>query len=329
MIDFRKLVKAGVHFGHQTSRWMPKMDPYIWGVKNKVHLIDVSKTAYQLDRAAIFLKDVTSSGKQILWVGTKKPAREIIHSVAKKLDMPFVNHRWIGGTLSNFGQVKKSVTRLLHFEDVLAKAEKYPHYTKKELNAINKQVVRLQAIVGGIRLLTWPIGAIVLVDVNKEASALREAVSVGVPVVALVDTDSDPSLVDYVIPANDDAPKSIQVILDYLAEAIESSKKKPVSKAKDAGKIAEEVILAATREDVLEDVIIDDDDDDSEEEEDDDSIVDKKEIKKEKKVKSVRATKAAVKKEEEVIKSKPKSKEALEESTAKKTFASDKQVKAE
>ncbi len=224
MIDFRTLVKAGVHFGHQTSRWMPKMQPYIWGVKNKVHLLDVSKTAHQLERAAQFLKGVATEGKQILWVGTKKPSRAIIQAVATKLDMPFVNHRWIGGTLSNFTQVKKSVTRLLHYEDVLEKSEKYPHYTKKELNEIQKNVDRLKGIVGGIRNLSWPLGAIVLVDVKKEHSALREAVTVDVPIIGLVDTNSDPSLVDYVIPANDDAPRSIKVLIDYLEKAVEAGK---------------------------------------------------------------------------------------------------------
>ncbi len=233
MIDFKKLVKAGVHFGHQASRWVPKMDPYIWGVKNKVHLIDVSKTAHQLEKASQFLQEVATEGKQILWVGTKKPAREIVKAVATKLDMPYVNYRWVGGTLSNYAQVKKSVTGLLHFEDVLEKSEKYPHYTKKELNTIKKKVDRLQAIVGGIKKLAWPLGAIVLVDVNKEQSALKEAVKVGVPVVALVDTNADPSLVDYVIPANDDAPRSISVILEYLEEAVEKGlKKKGATKAK-------------------------------------------------------------------------------------------------
>lgn len=220
MIDLKKLVKAGVHFGHQASRWVPKMSPYIWGVKNKVHLIDVSKTAHQIERAANFLQQVVADGKQVLWVGTKKPARSVVEAVAKKTGMPYVNHRWVGGTLSNFGQVKKSVTRLLHYEDVLAKSEKYPHYTKKELNEFKKAVDRLQTVVGGIRTLTWPLGAVVLVDVNKEHSALKEAVSMGIPVVALVDTNADPSLVDYVIPANDDAPKAIAVIFDYLEEAV-------------------------------------------------------------------------------------------------------------
>lgn len=247
MIDFKKLVKAGVHFGHQASRWMPKMDPYIWGVRNKVHLIDVSKTAHQLEKAAQFLQEVAAEGKQILWVGTKKPARAIIKNIATKLDMPYVDYRWVGGTLSNFSQVKKSVTVLLHYEDVLEKSEKYPHYTKKELNAIRKKVDRLQSIVGGIKKLTWPIGAIVIVDVNKEQSALKEAVKMSVPVVAMVDTNSDPSLVDYVIPANDDAPRSIQVIAEYLEEAVEKGlKNKGVAKAKAAASAASQADKDAT-----------------------------------------------------------------------------------
>lgn len=238
MIDFRELVKAGVHFGHQASRWVPKMKAYIWGVKNKVHLIDVSKTAYQMEKAAKFLEEVAAEGKQILWVGTKKPARAIIQEVATRLSMPYVNHRWVGGTLSNYSQVKKSVTRLLHFEDVLSKSEKYPHYTKKELNEVKKSIDRLTTIVGGIRTLTWPVGAVVLVDVNKEQSALKEAVKVGVPVVALVDTNADPSLVDYVIPANDDAPRSIRMIVEYLEKAAQKGKQATATKAEKIAKAA-------------------------------------------------------------------------------------------
>ena len=270
MIDYRKLVKAGVHFGHLTSRWVPKMEPYIWGVKNKVHLIDVSKTAYQLERAAQFLKEVVTEGKQILWVGTKKPARAIIQDIAKKLDMPYVNHRWVGGTLSNYSQVKKSVTRLLHFEDVLEKSEKYPHYTKKELSDINKQVDRLTSVVGGIRNLTWPVGAIVVVDINKEFSAVKEAASVGLPIVALVDTNADPSLVDYIIPANDDAPRSIQVVLEYLQEAVEeaqkAAKKKKIAKAEAKEAAAKEVDVVLEEPIILAEDEVDELDEDAKEE---------------------------------------------------------------
>lgn len=231
MVDFRKLVKAGVHFGHQTSRWNPKMAPYIWGFKNKVHLIDVSKTAYQLEAAAKFLESTVTDGKIILWVGTKKPAQKIIEAVAHKLEMPYVSHRWIGGTLSNFEQVKKARTKLLHYEDILAKSEKTAYHTKKELVVFQKMVDRLEKSVGGIRNLKWPVGAIVIIDAGKEFSALREANAMGVPVVALVDTNCDPSLVDYVIPGNDDAASSIQEVVSYLAEAVEKGKLALVKKA--------------------------------------------------------------------------------------------------
>jgi small subunit ribosomal protein S2 len=217
---FEALVKSGIHWGHQKSRRNPKMDPYIWGSKNNVSLIDISKTAHQLEKAAHFLESVAAEGKLILWVGTKKAAQDIVHSVATGVNMPSVTHRWIGGTLSNYSQVTKSRTKLLHYEDVLARSEKFPFYTKKELNVIQKAVERLKKNVGGIRSLTWPVGAIVLVDILKERSALKEAARMGVPVVALVDTNADPSLVDYVIPGNDDAPRAIKLVVDYLGEAV-------------------------------------------------------------------------------------------------------------
>jgi small subunit ribosomal protein S2 len=220
MINFRELVKKGVHFGHKTSRWCPKMAPYLWGVKNKTHLIDVSKTAYQAEKAAQFLEQVAARGEIILWVGTKKAAQDTIHAVANELNLPFVTHRWIGGTLSNYAQVKKSVTKLLHYEDVLARADQFSNYTKKELNVIQKMVMRLEKSIGGLRKLVWPVGAVVLVDVQKEQSALLEASQMRIPVVAIVDTNGDPSLVDYVIPGNDDAPQSISYLLDYLKEAV-------------------------------------------------------------------------------------------------------------
>lgn len=215
----KKLVEAGVHFGHLMSRWSPKMAQYIWGHRNKVHLIDVSKTARQLEKAAKFLESVAAEGKQVLWVGTKKAAQDAIETAAHESGMPYVSHRWIGGTLSNHIQVKKSVTKLAHHEDVIEKAEKMPHYTKKELNVFQKLVQRLDKNVGGIRQLRWPVGAVIIVDVRKEAAALKEAVAMGVPVVGLVDTNNDPSLVDYVIPGNDDAPEAVSFITSFLSQA--------------------------------------------------------------------------------------------------------------
>lgn len=248
MIDFKKLVEAGVHFGHLTSGWFPKMKEYIWGVKNKQHLIDVSKTAYQLERAAQFLEQTAAQGKQILWVGTKRAAQDAIKNFAKSVNQPYVNHRWIGGSLTNFAQVLKSRTKLAHCEDILTKAEKYPHYTKQEFNEIQKQVERLEMSVGGIRKLVWPIGALVLVDVNKEKSALKEAVKMGIPVVGIVDTNADPSLIDFVIPANDDSTKSISVLIEYLAQAVQRGieQGKPQGKQEAAPQIPVEFIEQET-----------------------------------------------------------------------------------
>ena len=259
-VDFAELVKAGVHFGHQTSRWCPKMAPYIWGYKNNVHLIDVSKTAFQLEKAAQFLETIAAEGKSILWIGTKKPAQAIIQAMATKLGMPFVNHRWVGGTLSNRPQVRKSVTKLLHFEDVLSKSDQFPLYTKKEFNTITKVAGRLEKNVGGIRNLHWPLGALVVVDVSKERSAIKEAAAMGIPVVAIVDTNGDPSMVSYVIPGNDDAPRAIKVILDFLGDAVEKGKETARAQGKekivvndDLGPVVDEqvaLVLAQAEEEV-------------------------------------------------------------------------------
>lgn len=245
MINLKDLIKAGVHFGHQKTRWNPKMAPFIWGHKNGVHLIDVSKTAVNLEKAANFLKSIAEQKKPILWVGTKPAAQNIIIDVAKKLEMPYISHRWVGGMLTNYPQVKKSVTKLLHFEDVLSKSSEEQIYTKKELNQLQKMSEKLKKSIGGIRQLTWPIGAIVVVDINKEETAIKEAAKSGIPVVALVDTNSDPSLVNYFIPANDDSPKSIKILIDYLAQAVEEGKKKAIEHAAKAGEASVEEETAA------------------------------------------------------------------------------------
>ena len=221
MIDPKKLVKSGAHYGHKTSVWDPRMAPYIWGKKDDVYLIDVSKAAHLLEKAAKFLESIVINGKNILWVGTKKAAQSSIEKAAKELNLPFVNHRWIGGTLTNFRQVRKSVANYLHFKDIIAKSDQF-NYTKKELNKFQKNIDKLEQNIGGIVNLTWPVGALVVVDVKKEHVAIKEAKTMGVPVVALVDTNCDPSLIDFVIPANDDAPRSVEVIIDYLAEAVKA-----------------------------------------------------------------------------------------------------------
>ena len=218
MIDLKVLIKNGVQFGHQTWRWNPRMERFIWGTKNGVHLIDVSKTAHELDRAAKFLEEIAAQGKQILWVGTKNAAQNAISTAAQKSDSPYVRDRWIGGTLTNYSQVKKSVTKLLHYEDILKKTDKH-NYTKKEYGVFQKIVDRLESNVGGIRNLRWPVAVVVVVDVKKDAVAVKEAQAMGVPVVAIVDTNCDPSGIDYIIPGNDDVARSVNVLVEELANA--------------------------------------------------------------------------------------------------------------
>ena len=231
MINFKELVKAGVHFGHQSSRWCPRMAPYIWGQLGGIHLINVAKTAVQLEKAAKFIENTMAEGKTVMWLGTKKPAQSIVNEAAQAVGMPYITHRWIGGTLTNNSQVRKSVTKYLHLKDVIAKADR-TRYTKKEFSVFQKMVSRLEKNIGGIVNMTWPIGAIVVVDVRKEYSAVKEAMALGIPVVALVDTNCDPLGIDYVIPANDDSPKAIKIVVDYLQTA--ASRGKALADAKKA-----------------------------------------------------------------------------------------------
>ncbi|MCL4361062.1 30S ribosomal protein S2 [Candidatus Dependentiae bacterium] len=241
MIDPKVLVKNGVHYGHKASVWDPRMAPYIWGKKDDVYLIDVSKTAYLLDKAAKFLESIVASGRPILWVGTKKAAQAAVEKAGKELKLPFVTHRWIGGTLTNFRQVRKSVANFLHYKDIIVKSEQF-NYTKKELNKFQKNIDKLEQNIGGIVNLTWPVGALVVVDVKKEHVAIKEAKTMGVPVVAIVDTNCDPSLIDYIIPANDDAPKSIEIIMNYLAEAVKASQAVAAEKPSEEQIIEESVV---------------------------------------------------------------------------------------
>lgn len=237
MIDLKDLLAAGVHFGHKTSRWSPKMKPFIWGSKNKIHLIDIAKTAFLMERAGKYLQSIAAEGKSILFIGTKKAAQGAIFKTAKEINSPYVTNRWVGGTLTNFDQVKKAITRLLHLQDIIRKPTDY--YKKKELSMIQKEVARLEKNIGGILDLRFPPGAIVIIDAKKEISAVREAINAGIPVVALVDTNTDPSGINFVIPANDDSARSIEFVLQYLATFVKEGQKAVSDKKtaiKDSGK---------------------------------------------------------------------------------------------
>lgn len=217
MPDIKDLLDAGVHFGHKTSKWCPKMKPYVWGSRNKVYFIDVSKTAFILEEACKQLKKIAGNGGKILWVGTKTSAKEAIKKAGEDLDMPRVVHRWIGGTLTNFDQVKKGVTRLLYLKEVVEKP--LVHLKKKEIVKMKKEVARLDKNFGGIVNLKYPPAALVVVDVKKELTAIKEAVSCKIPIIGLVDTNSDPSLLTIAIPTNDDSAKAVDLIISTLAQA--------------------------------------------------------------------------------------------------------------
>ena len=166
-IDFRKLIEAGVPFGHPTSRWNPKMAPYIWGRKNKVYLVNVLETVRLLEQAGKFLTSVAAANKTILWIGTKKAARSIINDIAVQTNCPFVSHRWVGGTLTNYTQVRKPIVKLLHFRDVLAETEHEAHYTKRELSKLKTETDRLENNFGGLINFKWPLGALLLLTFVK------------------------------------------------------------------------------------------------------------------------------------------------------------------
>ena len=217
MIDVKDLIEAGVHFGHKTSKWSPKMSPFIWGARNKVHLIDVSKTAFLLNHACKSIKAITTTGKSILWVGTKKPAQAPIRNAGTELSMPAVYHRWIGGTLTNFDQVKKAVKRLLHLRDAVEKP--LSTLKKKEVVRLQKEVGRLEKNVGGIVSLKGKPSLLVVVDAKKERTAIKEAVNSGIPVIGIVDTNTNPEGIDIIIPSNDDSPRALSLIIDKLVKA--------------------------------------------------------------------------------------------------------------
>lgn len=223
MLDLREMLKTGIHFGHKTSRWCPKMRPYIWGSKNKIHLIDIAKTAALLEKIGNLTKEVASKGGVFLFVGTKKAAQPIIQNAATSAKMPFVINRWVGGTLSNFDQVKKAITRLLHLRDVVTKSVGY--YKKKEIVMLQKEIERLEKNVGGIIDLTFPPAALIVVDAKKERAAVKEASALGIPVIAMVDTNTDPDGVSHIIPANDDSPKAIEFVMNHIENCIKEGQK--------------------------------------------------------------------------------------------------------
>jgi small subunit ribosomal protein S2 len=222
-VELQQLLEAGVHFGHLTRRWNPKMKPFIFMEKNGIHIIDLKKTQEYLDIACEEVKKIVLQGKQVLFVGTKKQAKEIIRTEAERCGMPYVIERWLGGTLTNFATIRKSVKKLQNIEKMEADGT-IDELTKKERLKILREKEKYQKILGGIRDMVSLPGAVYIVDIKKEHIAVSEARKLNIPVFAMLDTNCDPDLVDYPIPANDDAIKSIQLITRIFADAILEAK---------------------------------------------------------------------------------------------------------
>jgi small subunit ribosomal protein S2 len=219
-VDIKALLEAGVHFGHKTSRWHPKMAQYIHSKRQDSHIIDLTKTVEGLDKALPFLTKVAGSGKQILFVGTKKQAKDIVKATAEKAGQPFVTERWIGGMLTNVDTVSAQIKKLKDLERRMASGDLEKRYNKLEVQRFQEEIDELNIKYGGIKDLNGKPGAMIVVDVLTDANAIKEAKTLGIPVVGVVDTNADPTPVDYVIPGNDDAIKGLQLLLSYFGEAV-------------------------------------------------------------------------------------------------------------
>jgi small subunit ribosomal protein S2 len=214
----REFLEAGVHFGHQTSRWNPKMKPFIFAARNGVYIIDLQKTVNALDVAKKKVREVVRAGRSVLFVGTKKQAKEVILEEAPKCDAFYVVERWLGGMLTNFDTIKASIKKLKDIEKMRETGE-LEKFTKKEQSRIEAQAAKLEKILGGIKDMNYLPGLVIVVDAHKEQIAVAEASKLGIPIVGVVDTNADPDLIDFPIAANDDAIKSIRLVLRELADA--------------------------------------------------------------------------------------------------------------
>ena len=217
-IAITDLLEAGVHFGHQTKRWNPKMKPYIFGARNGIYIIDLGKTAEMFDAAESFVRDLASEGKTVLFVGTKRQAQDLVVEEAQRCGMFFVNQRWLGGLLTNFMTIQRSIARLRDLE-AMAEDGRYETFSKKEIARKEKEKRKLHKNLDGIRHMSKLPDAVFVVDTRKEKIAVDEARKLKIPVIGLVDTNCDPDDVDYIIPGNDDALRSIRLFLSKIADA--------------------------------------------------------------------------------------------------------------
>lgn len=231
--DIRQLFEAGVHFGHQTSRWNPKMAKYIYGKKDGIHIINLDQTVAQLDRASDFLKEVAGRGRQVLFVGTRKQTKEIVKSAAESVGMPYVTERWLGGMLTNQHTIVSQIKKLKLLEKRMASGELANRYSKLEVQRIQEEIDTLNIRYGGIKEMRGKPGAMVVLDAVTDRNAIAEAQKLRVPVVAVCDSNANPTGIDYVIPANDDALAGLRLIVDQLAEAVKDGSSVAAKRAEE------------------------------------------------------------------------------------------------
>jgi small subunit ribosomal protein S2 len=231
-VSFQELLDAGAHFGHLRRKWNPNMEPYIFMEKNGIHILDLQKTIVKIDEAAAAIKQIAKSGRKVLFVATKKQAKELVAEQVKSIGMPYVTERWPGGMLTNFPTIRKAVKKMISI-DKLAKDPSWDNLSKREKLQIGRQRAKLEKILGSIADLTRLPAALFIVDVMKEKIAVREAHRLGIPVFAIVDTNSNPEGIDFVIPANDDASQSIKLIVGAMVEAVREGLNERKAEKKD------------------------------------------------------------------------------------------------
>ncbi len=234
-VDIKALLAAGAHFGHKTSRWHPKMAPFIHSKRGGSHIIDLTKTVEGLEEALAFLSQTASEGKQVLFVATKRQAQDIVKQAAEDVKMPYVTERWLGGMLTNVGTIQGRVKHLKDLETKMASGELANKYNKLEVQRFQEEIDEMNRIYGGIKDMASRVGAVFIIDVVSDVNAVREARKLGLPIVALIDTNADPGSADYPVPCNDDAIKAIQLIIDYVKQAIEEGRAKSAKAAPDKG----------------------------------------------------------------------------------------------